>query len=484
MAGYRHGVYVTEKGTEFYQITRQATGITLVVGTSPIREAASPAGSNEPVLCNTYNDAVTALGYSTDTAKYTLCEAMEVLFGLYQVGPIVFVNVFDPSVHKKTVERELHLATAEHTVEIDGDVNVDDIKIEVKTVDGDDEVWTQIIPDGFYWRLEQTSIALPSTYSMGAQIYVTYTTPDVTKVSASDVAGSVNALTGKCTGLELISEVYSRFGYTVGQIIAPGFSHIAEVGLKMAAKAELINGHFSSMAIVDLPTASIGGYAQAGSVKSTLGYSSPFLTVCYPAVKYGDKVQHLSTHIAGIWAKLAASNDDIPYQGVSNQTIYMSGMCNLDGTNNFYGLEAANELNGQGIVTVTNFNGWKAWGDETSAYPSNTDPKDRWISVRSMFNFIKSQLTLNFWSKIGVPIERRVVDNVINSVNVYLSGLVRRGALLGGRLELNDDENDEQSVMDGKLTFHCYITPPSPLKEMVFVLEYDASYLSGVLSGE
>ena len=490
MATYRHGIYVSEQGTELISLARQAGGLTFVVGTAPIREAAQAAEPNEPVLCTTYNDAVAAFGYSTDTAKYTLCEAMEVLFGLYQVSPVVMVNVFDPAVHKEEIEREKHLVTSDHTIELSGDILTNSIKVEKVEIvtegdsdsDGDEEEeWVTVEPTNIEYTLEKTTLTFSDTYMMGAQMYVTYAKPDVTKVTALNVSGAVDTVTGKSTGLELVNEVYARFGYTVGQIIAPGFSHLSEVGLKMAAKAELINQHFSAIAIADLDTSEIGGYSQAMQNKTSLGYSLPHLIACYPAVKYGERVQHLSTHIAGILASQAADDDDIPFRSPSNKTILISGMCNLDGSANYFGDEAANVLNGQGIVTVTNFNGWKAWGNRTSAYPTNTDPKDAWISVRRMFDFIKARLVLGFWSTIDEPIMRRTIDSVVNSANTYLNGLVSAGALLGGRVEFNEADNSETDIMDGKLNFRCWITPPSPAEQINFTLKYDSSYLSNVL---
>lgn len=81
-----------------------------------------------------------------------------------------------------------------------------------------------------------------------------------------------------------------------------------------------------------------------------------------------------------------------------------------------------------------------------------------------------------------MPITRRQIDSIINSVNTYLNGLTNKGALLGGRIEFNESENSEAGLMNGQINFHCYITPPSPAQEINFVLEYDANYLSGVLS--
>ena len=249
----------------------------------------------------------------------------------------------------------------------------------------------------------------------------------------------------------------------------------------MATIAASINGHFSAMAIADLDTAAIGGYANAAAWKNQNGYVSPNLIACYPAVKYGNLIQHLSTHLAGEMALLAAQNDDIPYMSPSNRlTNTITGTCNLDGTANYFGDDAANELNGQGIVTVTNFNGWRFWGNNTSAYPANTDPKDRWIPVRRMFDFVKTALVLNFRSQLDEPIVKRAIDSVVNSANTYLNGLTSRGAILGGRVEFLEDDNPSTAIADGKLMFRVYITPPSPARELDFVLQYDTEYLTTV----
>ena len=57
-----------------------------------------------------------------------------------------------------------------------------------------------------------------------------------------------------------------------------------------------------------------------------------------------------------------------------------------DGREVDLGLETANYLNGQGIVTALNWTGgWRAWGNRTGAYPDNTDVKDKFISVRRIF---------------------------------------------------------------------------------------------------
>ena len=59
-----------------------------------------------------------------------------------------------------------------------------------------------------------------------------------------------------------------------------------------------------------------------------------------------------------------------------------------------------------------------------------------------------------------------------------LNGYASRQYILGGRVEFREDENTTTNLMDGKAVFHVYITPPSPNREIDFVLEYDTSYIS------
>ena len=392
---YKHGIYVTEAETDLLTMSQQAAGVTVVVGTAPTACA-------EPVLCYTPNEAATKLGYSTDTATFTLCEAMDVLYGQYNVAPVVFINA----------------------------------------------------------------------YKAGASSDTTIT----------NVAGYTDTSTGAATGLDLIEEIYPRFGLTVGQIIAPGFSQYPTVGAKMAAKAENINGHFSAMAIVDLDTTISPTLDAIRAAKTTAGYSSAHMAVCYPMVSYGGSKQHLSTHVAGLLCKLSASDGDIPYRSPSNRELYIDGMIKEDGSSCYFGQSLANDLNGEGIVTVLRQDGWRCWGNRTAAATSQ-DPKDTWIAVRRMFDYVKAALVLNFRSKLDEPILRRNIESVVNSVNVYLNGLVSKGALLGGRVVYADEDNTEADIMDGRLNFRCYITPPTPAREINFTLQYDRSYLTTVLEG-
>ena len=136
-----------------------------------------------------------------------------------------------------------------------------------------------------------------------------------------------------------------------------------------------------------------------------------------------------------------------------------------------------------GVVTALNFiGGWKSWGNRTTANPSNTDVKDNFINNRRMFNWVGNTLVTTFWSKIDEPTNKRLIETVVDSANIWLNGLTAKGALLGGRVEFREDENTTTELMDGIIRFHVYLTPSAPARDIEFVMEYDPGYISALFS--
>ena len=126
--------------------------------------------------------------------------------------------------------------------------------------------------------------------------------------------------------------------------------------------------------------------------------------------------------------------------------------------------------------------GFKAWGNYTGCYPGSSDVKDIFIPVSRMFDWVANTLIKTFWSKLDAPMNRRLIDGILDSCNIWLNGLVGRGYLLGARVEMIDAENPTTDLMAGIVRLHVYMTPPSPAQEIDFTLEYDASYVESALS--
>jgi hypothetical protein len=475
MSGYRHGVYVTEVPTSLLPPRRVSNAVPFVVGTAPVHLLDETGPVNDIRLCYSYKEAVETFGYSADWAAYTLCEFVYAFFGLYNVAPIVAVNVFDPAVHKTDVTSEAatfanDLATLAHPG-----------LVAAPTVKSNDDATTYIENTDYtvnrsLGRL--TRLAAGSIPANGA-VKVTYTYGDPSKVTDDDIIGGVDAATGKLTGLELANQVFPRFGIVPGCLAAPGWSDNVETAAVMAAKASNLNSHFKCLALVDLP-ASVTKYNDAPAYKTTNGLTDELMILTWPKVKLGTDEYWLSSHLAGLMAQVDGGNEDIPYESPSNKRLQINAVV-AGGVEVWLGPEEANYLNGQGIVTALNFvSGWTLWGNRTAAYPGVTDVKDVFIPIRRMFNWMATTLVLTAWQKVDYPIKRRLIETIRDSFNVWLNGLAAREYILGGRVEFLEDENPVTDLMDGIIRFHVYVTPPSPAEEITFLVEYDPSYIKSL----
>lgn len=475
---YKHGIYTYEKPTSVIPPVVSDAGLPVVIGTSPVNMVKGEVKVNEPVLCFTYAEAVEKMGYSDDWEKFTLSEFIYSHFALFQRAPIVLINVLDPAEHKE--EKTQNVTLIKNKVEIN-ELGILPNTLKVASSDGST---THILNEDYLISFNQSGTmnitAIKNTIADNSEMQVTYSMLKPSMVTEVDIIGGIDVNTGSKLGLELVNEIFPRFRKVPGLILAPGFSHNSEVAAVMSAKSESINGIFKAENIIDALASK--NYTEVPEWKNLNNIVGSNQITCWPKIKLGDKVFHMSTQLAGVISKTDALNRDVPYVSPSNKNFQCDGAILEDGTEVFLGTDQANYLNSQGIITALNFiGGWKAWGNRTSIYPAVSDPKDSFIPVRRMFNWISNTLILTFWSKIDNPQNRRLVETIVDSANLWLNGLTADEFILGGRVDFLKEENPVTDVMDGILKFHVYITPPSPAREIDFIMEYDVDYVNSFI---
>ena len=477
MGNYRHGIYTREVPTSLISMTEATAALPVYVGTAPVHLATDPAEANKAVLCYNYASATTQLGYSKEWDKYTLCEAMYSQFSLFGMAPVVFINVLDPKKHKKTLastEKQIQ----DKVVTIEDPVLLNTLK--VSATNGGAAATINVDYTATFNDEGKLLIGIVATGALksATSVWVTYDYVDPSMVTADDIVGGVDT-EGKRKGLELINEVFPRFGLIPGNLLAPGWSHNTLVAAVMKAKETTINGMFQAMSLCDAPTDEIKKATAVSEWKNKKNYVDERQILCWPKVALANRQFHLSTQLAGLMAKTDAKYDDIPYKSPSNESLQADSAVLKDGTEIYLGPDEAAYLNGQGVVTALNFiGGWRAWGNRTTAYPSNTDVKDSFIPVRRMFNWVSNTLITSFWSKIDDPANKRLINNIVNSANAWLNGHVASGALLGARVEFLESENPTTDLLNGILRFHVYLGVPTPAREIDFIQEYDPAYMS------
>ena len=476
----KHGVYVTQQATagSASAVTVAESGIPFVIGTAPLQAAEEPAAVGVPILVTGWADFVKKFGYSDDWEKYTLCEFAYSHFQLYGCAPAIFCNLVDPATMSAAVTAA-DMTVSDHRVKLPIEA-INDSTLVVKPAGGSGTAYVKgtdytVYYDGEYCVVEALSSG--GCYS-ATSLNVAYKGVVTTSINAAAVA----------TGMQAIDLCMTTVGHIPDLICAPGWSDVSSVAAVMATKAESLNGVFKCKAVVDLSTAASGGadsYDEVASVKATANLSDEDIVVCWPLAKLGERTFHMSTHVAGLMAKVDTDNGGCPYESPSNKSLQIDSLVLASGAVVKQTKAQADTVVAAGVVTALNFlsSGWVCWGNYTAAYPDNADLKDYFIPISRMFGWVGNTLVQSFWKKLDKPMNRRLVDTILDACNIWLNGLVGSGYMLGARAVMLDDENPLEDLMAGIMKIHIYMTPPSPAQEIDFTLEYDASYVSAAFQG-
>lgn len=303
---------------------------------------------------------------------------------------------------------------------------------------------------------------------------------DPTQVTSADIIGTVDA-DGNATGFELIEKIFPKFRVVPTILISPKYSTDPAVAAAMKAKCTGINSVFRTIAIVDLPA--VLSYSDAPEWKNAKNLVDESLIVCYPKISLGGVQYHLSTQAASLMATVDNDNDSIPYVSPSNKNLQCDSSVLADGTEQNLSLTQANYLNSQGIVTALNFSqGWVLWGNSMSKFPSSSDPVERFISIRRMMNWISNTLVTTYFSQVDAPINRRLIETIMDSVAIWFNGLAAKGCILGGQIVFDSDDNPTTNLISGIVKFKIYVTPPPPAEQISFELEFDPENFATLFS--
>lgn len=470
------GVHVRQKATAVSIPVVAESGIPFVVGTAPIHTAENPGKGNNPVLCTSWEEAVEKLGYSRDWKRYTLCEMMYSHFQLFHSQPVIFCNVLDEDTMKKEAPSKAYEVSGHQVI-----LPFGTLREGLKVQNGETELKADEDFTLFYEGEENRCVLeLLENGSAYAAVSLTIEAQelDPSKVTSSKVALGFSQADACMTAVGVIPDL----------LLAPGFSHDPVVAAVMATKAAGINGLFGAKALIDVDCSQEGvtDYSGLTAYKSKNNLVDVNQILCWPQVKLGEFQFHLSTQLAGLMASVDMENGGCPYESASNKSLKADGCCLGDGREVNLTWEQVNLIAGSwGVVTAMNFigMGWTAKGNYTACYPGSTDVKDQFIPVSRMFDWVGNTLVRTFWARLDRPMTRLLLDNILDTCNIWLNGQVAAGHLLGARAVLLESENSLLDLMAGILRVHVYLTPPTPAQEIDFTLEYDLSYVQAALAG-
>lgn len=481
---YNHGIRIEEQATSIVAPITGSAGLQVVIGTAPINLAKDPYSvTNVPLIAYSFSEAASQLGYSDDFKKFTLCQSMDASFRIFNVAPIIFINVLDPKKHKKdNTEASVNVVAKQAKLEEDG-ILLDTLVVKdgATTLAKNEDYITSFTDDGKVL----VSLIEGSSHAGASTLTVKSTSIDPSAVKAKDIIGGYDAATDKESGLELIRQVYPRFNMTPGLLLAPGWSQIPEVGIVLGSKCSEINGVFSCECVLDLDSSSTGAkkYSAVGEWKNKNGYTNKHSVVLWPQVKVGKKQYAFSAIFAALTAYTDASNDDVPNLSPSNKMAKITGLVLDDGTEVTLDQNQANLLNSQGVITAINVNGWRTWGNNTAAYPGVTDPKDRWFCCRRFFSWWGNSFIMTYFQKVDDPANYRLIESIVDSENIRGNSYVSQGKCAGARIVFEEKDNQITDILNGKIKFRQYLAPYTPAEDILNVLEFDPSMLAAAISG-
>lgn len=471
---YKHGVGIQEVPTKLPLAVQNLGGVPIVFGTAPIHLTEKPL-VNEIVLCKTFDEAKEKLGYSEDYESFSLCEVMDVFFKYVRVAPVVFCNVLDLKVHNTDYSEQITVVNKQLKTTQKGVIKEG---LTVGSLNENDYV-ASYDEDGF---LILTLVG--AGMGTSGSVQVSGKRVDVSKVVESHLVGSYDSETGKSTGLELLKEVYPKFGVLPGLLLAPGFSHEPTVGVALAEKCKNISGVFSCECVVDIDTDRAKKLSDVEKVKRECGFSDSRMIVTYPMVKVGGKKVHSSGAYAAMAMKVDAEYGFTPSRTASNKNAdFIEGILLKDGTEFYFDLEIANSLNAIGVVTALNFNGYRFWGNNTSAYPEVIDPRERWINNRRFFSWWGNSFVLEYFKNVDDLTNKKMIESIIDRENIRGNSFVADGHCAGFRIEFSGEDNPQEALMSGRISFRLFLAPFIPSEYIEAVMEFDVNMIKSSLGG-
>lgn len=480
---YQHGIYLTQ-GKSKGIIGAGISGMQVIIGTAPIHLLSNPSEAvNKPFLCKGIDDVIENLGYSENTS-FTTNQSAFFTFEEYGVAPAVFINVLDPAVHFEEKTATI-VTTLEGAVITDDGVLRDTLVL--KSADG---VKTFVENVDYIIALNAASqtvinvLRTSTILKIGDSVVATYNQLQPDAVTATEVIGGYNVATGEATGIELIRKIYPEFGCRPDILVAPGFSKDPLVAAVLQAKTSNINDSFNAETYLDLDTAAIKMVDDAKVWKNENGYNDKRAIGVWPCAKKNGKIYFYSAVLAAHASYLISQDvDGIPYQSPSNKKLGLDAIVLEDGQEIMLEIGEANKLNGLGVVTLLNWAGAiRSWGNNTLAYPESKNPEDRFISIRSVFDWWGNTFIETYFDRIDSNGDMRVVDTIIDEENARANNFVSSGKISGAKIEFLAEDNTTEDMRNGKFKFRQSIGAFGPFENLHNTIEYDASLTDASLA--
>lgn len=307
----------------------------------------------------------------------------------------------------------------------------------------------------------------------GAMVVVVVVPEGATEADTkANIIGTVDA-NGVPSGIEALKSAEAVSGLKPRILIAPAFSSDKSVADALLAVADTVKGY----AFIDGPDTT-----NAAALTFRADFGSRRGEVCDPWHKVFDQatatevVVAPSSRMAGVMARV--QNEKGPHHSNSNQEIR-----GIVGTTRPISFELDNPatdaevLNGGQITTTIRRNGFRVWGNETLS----ADPKWKFKNVVIINDLIgESIVDAHMWA-VDRNITSTYLEDVVNGVNNFMSGLKAQGYIAGGSAWADPDLNTITELQAGNVYIDYDFSAFSPAQVLTFRAHLVNNYLAEIL---
>lgn len=335
------------------------------------------------------------------------------------------------------------------------------------------------LPNGALINAEGT---LPQAY---AAIFDQVNTPIVViRVAAdADAADQQVLVVGAAderTGVYGLLAAKALTGAKPKILIAPGFTHQQEDDetanpVAMALKA--VAAKLRAVVVVDGPSDTDA----AALAKAELESGERMYHVD-PTVGVLDRTgviaqRPASAHVAGV---IALSDQERGYWwSPSNRSI--NGVVSIGRPIEFSLSDptaSSNLLNAGGVAVIVNEDGFMLWGNKT---PSS-DSDIHFLAQRRCLDAVFDALEADFRWAMDRPFSAQLLVDIAGNTELFQRNLKAKGAVLGGRVWLDEELNTEATFRAGQFFVNVDGEAPAPLDRLTFRFSRETGYYAEQIS--
>lgn len=98
-------------------------------------------------------------------------------------------------------------------------------------------------------------------------------------------------------------------------------------------------------------------------------------------------------------------------------------------------------------------------------------------------NWYEVHFLMQYKEKVDDPYDPRLIENLVDSENLYLNGLTSAGYIAGGVISYDEEENTTDSMLDGNMIFRTRIAFWVPGKYINNKIVFDPDILASAITG-